>query len=104
MAKTKFRLSPPRFIALGFLLVILVGAGLLCLPFASKGESVGFLDALFTATSATCVTGLVVRDTFTTWTGFGGQGGPGGMGGGPGGGGSQGGGGNRGGNSGGGRR
>ena len=71
MAKSKFRLSPPRFIALGFLLVILLGAGLLCLPFASKGEAVGFLDALFTATSATCVTGLVVRDTFTTWTGFG---------------------------------
>ena len=71
MAKSKFRLSQPRFIALGFLLVILVGAGLLCLPFASKGEAVGFLDALFTATSATCVTGLVVRDTFTTWTGFG---------------------------------
>ena len=58
-------------IALGFLVVILAGAGLLCLPFASKGEAVSFSDALFTATSATCVTGLVVRDTFTTWTGFG---------------------------------
>ena len=70
-SKKKFRLSPARFIALGFLLVILLGAGLLCLPFASKEGSVSFLDALFTATSATCVTGLIVKDTFTAWTGFG---------------------------------
>ena len=71
MSKSKFRLSPPRLIALGFFLAILLGAGLLCLPFASKGAPVSFIDAFFTATSATCVTGLVVRDTFTTWTGFG---------------------------------
>lgn len=71
MAKPKFRLRPARLIALGFFLVILAGAGLLCLPFASKGAPANFLDALFTATSATCVTGLIVKDTFTAWTGFG---------------------------------
>lgn len=71
MKKKRFRLSPARWISLGFLLVILTGTGLLMLPFASKGEPAGFLDALFTATSSTCVTGLVVRDTFTGWTTFG---------------------------------
>ena len=64
-------LTPSRLIAVGFLLVILTGAGLLMLPIASRGEPAGFLDALFTSTSATCVTGLVVRDTFTDWTVFG---------------------------------
>ena len=64
-------LTPSRLIAVGFLLVILAGAGLLMLPIASRGEPAGFLDALFTSTSATCVTGLVVRDTFTGWTVFG---------------------------------
>ncbi|MBR4308859.1 MAG: Trk family potassium uptake protein [Oscillospiraceae bacterium] len=67
----KLRMSPTRIIALGFLLAILVGALLLLLPFASKLESVSFLQALFTSTSATCVTGLVVLDTFTSWTLFG---------------------------------
>ena len=67
----KIRMSPTRLIALGFLMVILVGALLLMLPVSSKGEPVSFLDALFTATSATCVTGLVVLDNFTSWTGFG---------------------------------
>ncbi len=67
----KLRLSPTRLIALGFLLVIVAGALLLMLPISSKLGSVGFLDALFTATSATCVTGLIVLDTFTSWTGFG---------------------------------
>ncbi len=67
----KLRLSPVRLIAFGFLAVILVGALLLMLPFASKGESASFLEAMFTSTSATCVTGLVVRDTFTSWTIFG---------------------------------
>ena len=71
MKKKRFRLTPARWISLGFILAILAGTGLLMLPFASKGESAGFLDALFTATSATCVTGLVVRDTFTGWTNFG---------------------------------
>ncbi len=66
----KRKLSPTRLIAIGFFLLILVGAGVLMLPFASKTD-VTFIDALFTATSATCVTGLVVLDTFTTWTWFG---------------------------------
>lgn len=60
-----------RMILLTFLLMILVGAGLLCLPFASTGGGVSFLDALFTSTSAVCVTGLVVFDTATKWTLFG---------------------------------
>ena len=71
MKKRKLRLAPARLIALGFFVVILVGALLLTLPFASKDGSANFLDALFTSTSATCVTGLVVRDTFTGWTAFG---------------------------------
>ena len=54
------------------MLFVLVGALLLTLPFASaSGESVGFLSALFTATSASCVTGLVVLDTATSWSVFG---------------------------------
>lgn len=65
------KLTPARLIALGFLMIIVLGAGLLLLPFAAKGEAAGPLDALFTATSATCVTGLIVRDTFTGWTTFG---------------------------------
>ena len=55
-----------------FVLVILVGTLLLMLPVASRsGESCGFLTALFTATSSTCVTGLVLVDTYTQWSGFG---------------------------------
>ena len=51
---------------------ILLGAALLTLPAASRsGVSCGFRPALFTATSATCVTGLVLYDTFTQWSGFG---------------------------------
>ena len=65
-------LSPTRVIALVFLGIILMGAGLLCLPSASRsGTSCGFLPALFTATSATCVTGLSLFDTWSQWTGFG---------------------------------
>jgi trk system potassium uptake protein TrkH len=57
---------------MSFAVVILIGATLLNLPIASKnGESIGFINALFTATSATCVTGLVVVDTGTYWTVFG---------------------------------
>ena len=65
-------LNPTRTIALVFLLIILIGTGLLALPFASRsGESCGFLGALFTATSSTCVTGLVLYDTWTQWSAFG---------------------------------
>ena len=63
------RISPARTILLGFAGVILAGAFLLALPGASaSGESAGFLTALFTATSAVCVTGLVVVDTATQWS------------------------------------
>lgn len=73
MLKTKKRrLSNTQLIALSFLGVILLGAILLCLPIASRsGEWTSFLDACFTATSATCVTGLIVFDTFTHWSLFG---------------------------------
>ena len=65
-------LSRTQFIALGFLTIILTGTILLMLPISSKASiSTPFLDALFTATSATCVTGLVVRDTFLHWSYFG---------------------------------
>ena len=64
--------SAPRTIALSFLVLILVGTALLMLPFASAdGQGAPLLDALFTGASATCVTGLVVRDTFQSWSLFG---------------------------------
>lgn len=64
--------SYPKRVALGFLLLILLGAGLLCLPIASKsGEATPFLTSLFTATSATCVTGLILVDTYLHWSLFG---------------------------------
>lgn len=69
--KSKFKLSPAKFLALGFLAVIFVGALLLCLPIASYEGNTSFIDALFTATSATCVTGLVTLNTATHWTLFG---------------------------------
>lgn len=66
------KVNSTRLVVVSFLVMILVGALLLTLPFASRsGESVGFFTALFTATSATCVTGLVVADTFLTWSPFG---------------------------------
>ena len=55
-----------------FLIVILLGTVLLALPVSSRsGEGCGFMTALFTATSATCVTGLSTVDTYTQWSGFG---------------------------------
>lgn len=72
MKKKKFRLSAWQFLALGYLTVILLGSVLLVLPFATaEGNSTGYLDALFTATSATCVTGLAPFDTGTHWSLFG---------------------------------
>ena len=66
------KLSSSQMIILGFAMVILFGSLLLMLPVAIRdGQEVNFVDALFTATSAVCVTGLVVRDTATCWTGFG---------------------------------
>ncbi|NIK70158.1 TrkH family potassium uptake protein [Paenibacillus sp. BK720] len=58
--------SPPRILVFGFAMIIIIGAILLSMPFASNdGSRLPFIDALFTATSATCVTGLVVVDTGT---------------------------------------
>ena len=65
------RMSSARIIAAGYLILILIGTCLLMLPFASKGEPPRFADAMFTATSASCVTGLIVYDTFSQWTIFG---------------------------------
>ncbi len=55
--------SPTQTLIASFLVLIISGAGLLVLPRASTGENLNFVDALFTATSATCVTGLIVKDT-----------------------------------------
>lgn len=66
-------LNPPLFLTLGFGIMIFIGACLLNLPIMSKsGESVGFINALFTAASASCVTGLVVVNTGEYWN-FAGQ-------------------------------
>lgn len=70
--KRSRQMSATRVIALTFAGIILLGALLLSLPVASRsGESCGFLDALFTATSATCVTGLTRFDTWSQFNGFG---------------------------------
>ena len=67
--KLRNKLTPTRIIFLSFILLILVGALLLMLPISHQNtESISFLDALFTATSASCVTGLVVKDTNTFWS------------------------------------
>ena len=72
LKKRKVRLSATQTIAIGFAVIILIGAGLLTMPAASRnGVSCGFFPALFTATSATCVTGLVLFDTYTQWSAFG---------------------------------
>lgn len=66
------KLSATQLVALGFFNIILIGALLLMLPFASRAPgSASPLTCLFTATSATCVTGLIVVDTYTQWTLFG---------------------------------
>ena len=66
------RLSTSQIIILGFAALILVGSLLLTLPIATRdGQGAAFSEALFTATSAVCVTGLVVQDTATYWSGFG---------------------------------
>ena len=74
MLKKKWhsKLTATRTIAVGFLGIILAGTVLLMLPIASAdGKPAGLLTALFTATSATCVTGLVVVDTYSGWSVFG---------------------------------
>ena len=67
----KARKSTTRLIAFGFAMIILTGTLLLTLPFANKSGHGNMLISLFTATSATCVTGLVVADTYQNWTTFG---------------------------------
>ena len=65
-------ISPTRMIVSSFAILIFLGALLLNLPVASNsGVSIGLVNALFTATSATCVTGLIIADTLTQWTLFG---------------------------------
>jgi len=70
--KKKFALSTTQIIALSFLVTILVGSVLLALPISSaNGEAVPYVDALFMATTSTCVTGLVTLPTVSTWSLFG---------------------------------
>jgi len=72
MKKWKFQFTPTRIIMVGFLLAIVIGTALLCMPISSvKGKSIDFLDALFVATSATCVTGLSTVVTAAQWSTFG---------------------------------
>ncbi|MGI5920916.1 MAG: TrkH family potassium uptake protein [Syntrophomonadaceae bacterium] len=68
---TNKHLSPPQLMVLGFMGAILVGSILLTTPWAVRQGNPDFLTSLFTATSAVCVTGLVVVDTGTHWTAFG---------------------------------
>lgn len=66
------RLKPEQVLVIAFVIMILIGAVLLSLPVATEnGQPLPFLDALFTSTSAVCVTGLVVVDTATTFSTFG---------------------------------
>lgn len=70
--KKKLKLNGVQILALGFIIAIIVGAIILSLPISSaSGEVTGFLDSLFTSTSAVCVTGLVTLDTGTYWSTFG---------------------------------
>ena len=70
--KRKITLSTTQIILLSFLVTILIGSALLSLPISSAdGKAVPYLDALFTATTSTCVTGLVTLPTVSTWSVFG---------------------------------
>ena len=70
---TRIKLDPPQILVIGFAAIILVGAILLSLPVSAPQGSApaSFVDSFFTATSAVCVTGLIVRDTATGWSMFG---------------------------------
>ncbi|QQZ16526.1 TrkH family potassium uptake protein [Rhodococcus sp. 21391] len=71
-AAGRVALTPVRVVALGFATAIAAGTGLLLLPAATQpGTDTGVIDALFTATSAMCLTGLIVVDTPAHWSGFG---------------------------------
>jgi trk system potassium uptake protein TrkH len=67
----KRQISPARILALSFFLAIAVGTALLLLPHSTAAHHISLIDALFTATSAICVTGLTVVDTATYFSGFG---------------------------------
>ena len=68
----KFKPTQTQLIAFSFFAIIVIGGLLLTLPISSRSrEWTPLLDALFTATSATCVTGLIVRDTYLHWSTFG---------------------------------
>ena len=68
----RIRFTTTQIILLSFLLMILIGSVLLALPISSANENaVPYIDALFTATTSTCVTGLVTLPTFSTWSVFG---------------------------------
>ena len=72
MKISKIKTNPTRVLVVGFLCIILLGSVLLSLPISSRvGMATPFVDSLFTATSATCVTGLSVYDTFSHWSLFG---------------------------------
>ncbi|SDY11723.1 TrkH family potassium uptake protein [Thermoactinomyces sp. DSM 45892] len=72
MNRFRKRLNPPTVLVIGFGIIILIGSFLLSLPVASKsGPGIPWIDAFFTATSATCVTGLVVIDTGHSFSLFG---------------------------------
>jgi trk system potassium uptake protein TrkH len=72
MEKIRINLKPTQILVMGFALLIIIGSILLNLPIASNdGRSVGLINALFTSTSAVCVTGLVVVNTLQHWTIFG---------------------------------
>ncbi|MBQ9592889.1 MAG: Trk family potassium uptake protein [Lachnospiraceae bacterium] len=72
MGPKKWKLTSAQVIILSFIVMIMTGTLLLLLPFAKRGPGgATFMEALFTATSASCVTGLIVQDTATYWSGFG---------------------------------
>ncbi|MDR3189957.1 MAG: Trk family potassium uptake protein [Lactobacillaceae bacterium] len=71
MHKIINKLTPPQILTFGFLVIILLGAFLLTLPISHTHASVSFLDGLFTAVSATTITGLTTLNTGATWTLFG---------------------------------
>ena len=72
LKKKSKELAPGKTLVIGFFLIIIVGAFLLCLPFSAKnGNFTDFVDCLFTAASATCVTGISVVETYIHWSVFG---------------------------------
>ena len=72
MYKRRKKFSPVKVVAVGFAILILIGGLILCTPFASSdGSPTNFIDSIFTATSAVCVTGLAVKNTALHWSAFG---------------------------------